>query len=256
MIGGPRVASVPQSGVADDSPDPAGLRKRDAIIRVAAVRQFYLHGYDAVGIRQIATDAEINSATLYHYYPSKLAILQSIMEHSNQLILRSAVDALAAAPAPQLRIAYLAGAQVAAQLTSPRTCYLIDHELRAIDRTDRAGQQILKLRHEYEDLWRQEIADGVARGDFVVADYDVTRLSLLGMFSSASLWYRPNKSISIHELTLKLIDLGLNTLGRTPLGHAEGIAMTNVLDLTPWPSEPPAPTALSRLPDYAELMMT
>jgi len=54
-----------------------GNTTRDKILKVAA-RQFAQRGYDKVTTREIAKDAEINPASIYHHFPSKEDILDSL----------------------------------------------------------------------------------------------------------------------------------------------------------------------------------
>jgi AcrR family transcriptional regulator len=51
-----------------------------ALIRRAALRLFTQQGYEATSLRQIADELGINKASLYYYFDSKDAILQSLFE--------------------------------------------------------------------------------------------------------------------------------------------------------------------------------
>jgi TetR/AcrR family transcriptional regulator len=69
--------------------------KRKALLAVAA-RLFAAHGFDRTSIAEIAAKARVSKALLYHYYPSKRALLYDIIrEH-----LATVADALAAADDP------------------------------------------------------------------------------------------------------------------------------------------------------------
>ena len=51
-----------------------------ALVRRIALRLFTEQGYEATSLRQIADELGINKASLYYYFDSKEAILQSVFE--------------------------------------------------------------------------------------------------------------------------------------------------------------------------------
>ncbi len=60
--------------------------KREIILR-AATRAFAEKGFSAVGIREIAREADLNSATLYHYFSNKEGIYAAVLERTfDQLV--------------------------------------------------------------------------------------------------------------------------------------------------------------------------
>jgi TetR/AcrR family transcriptional regulator len=60
--------------------------KREIILR-AATRAFAEKGFAAVGIREIARAAGLNSATLYHYFSNKEGIYATVLERTfDQLV--------------------------------------------------------------------------------------------------------------------------------------------------------------------------
>lgn len=69
--------------------------KRRALLAVAA-RLFAAHGFDRTSLAEVAAKARVSKALLYHYYPSKSALLYDIIrEH-----LAAVADAIAAAGDP------------------------------------------------------------------------------------------------------------------------------------------------------------
>src|SRR4051812_23295725 len=53
---------------------------RDSLITSAA-RLFHEQGYAATGIATILREADVNSGSLYHFFPSKEALLAGVLEH-------------------------------------------------------------------------------------------------------------------------------------------------------------------------------
>ena len=60
----------------------------DTRIRIleAARRLFHEQGYAATGIATILREAEVNSGSLYHFFPSKEALLVGVLEHYTRLL--------------------------------------------------------------------------------------------------------------------------------------------------------------------------
>src|ERR1041384_2023130 len=58
-----------------------------ATILEAARRLFHEQGYEATGIAQILKAADVNSGSLYHFFPSKQALLIGVLEYYTQLLM-------------------------------------------------------------------------------------------------------------------------------------------------------------------------
>lgn len=243
-----RSATAPSEGRAD-------TRDQDVRIRAAAVDLFFEHGFDGVGIRQIASSVSLNSGTLYHYYPSKRAILHRVMLDTNEALYNETVDALGAVSDPRLRLIRLAGVLVSIQAASRRTCYIVDNELRAVDDEPGPGAQIYSSRRRYEDLWRQTLSDGSADKQFQCQNQDITRLSMLGMYSATSLWYRRNAAVDAVTLCIQMVNLGLALVNTTPAQPDETAELIDILDFRPFIWEPPDTESFrAGLPSYADAM--
>ena len=80
--------------------------KKEIILR-AATRAFAEKGFAAVGIREIAREAGLNSATLYHYFENKEGIYSAVLERTfDQLVeILHEISSLDMEPEPLLRFA-------------------------------------------------------------------------------------------------------------------------------------------------------
>lgn len=56
---------------------------RDRIVTTAA-RLFHHDGYHATGVAAILREAEVNSGSLYHFFDTKEALLEAVVEHHRQ----------------------------------------------------------------------------------------------------------------------------------------------------------------------------
>ncbi|WP_437563786.1 TetR/AcrR family transcriptional regulator [Sorangium sp. So ce542] len=74
----------------------------------AALRVFARHGYEGASVRDIAAEAQVASGLLYHYFPSKQAVLEALFERSAGLVMEAFARA-AAVPEPRARLGALVG---------------------------------------------------------------------------------------------------------------------------------------------------
>lgn len=81
-----------------------------AVIRDTALRLFAEHGPDAVGLRQIAAEAEVSPALVLHHFGSKAGLRAAIDDHVVSLI-----DALLPDPGDPSADGILAGGETGAQ---------------------------------------------------------------------------------------------------------------------------------------------
>lgn len=79
----------------------------------AALRAFARSGYEGASVRDIAAEAQVAPGLLYHYFPSKEAVLLALFERSAGLVME-AFGRAAAVPEPRARLGALV--RVSAQL--------------------------------------------------------------------------------------------------------------------------------------------
>ncbi|MBE1878224.1 TetR/AcrR family transcriptional regulator [Myceligenerans pegani] len=72
--------------------DPARHEARRLVIIDAALTVFAAHGYDGATTAAICRQARIGSGTLFHYFPTKLAVLLGILDHGTREVRESAAD--------------------------------------------------------------------------------------------------------------------------------------------------------------------
>jgi AcrR family transcriptional regulator len=95
--------------------DPALNTDRQAAILAAAAACFVRRGFHAASMKDIAAEAGLSPATLYHYLPSKAAIVAAIIEAERASVARILA---ALADAPALRAGLSRGLrQVLAEMT-------------------------------------------------------------------------------------------------------------------------------------------
>lgn len=176
---------------------------------------FAQRGFAATGIRELASAAGMNSATLYHYAPSgKEELLDAIMRLCLTELIRRGRIAMAASTEPEEQLMGLVRAHVGTTALNPRTATVVDQEVRSL--TGRRRDEIVSLRDDYEALFSDVLAAGIARESFDVSDPTVTRLALIEMCNGVSRWYRPDGRLSIAGVEEAFIELSRRLLRLPP----------------------------------------
>ena len=197
---------------ADPAPDT------EARIREAALRLFATQGYAATGIRDVARDAGVTTAALYHYMGGKQDLLLRIMRDAMHEMLQGAREAMKTAGSPAKELAGLARAHVIFNGRNLLDAYVGDTEIRSLDDANRA--RIVKLRDEYEALWKDVISRGVQCGDFQIHDQKLFRLAVIQMVNGVAYWYRPTGERTLPAIADQFAAFALAMAG---CGEGEGL---------------------------------
>ncbi|TVT24619.1 TetR/AcrR family transcriptional regulator [Amycolatopsis acidiphila] len=180
-------------------------------VRRAAVKLFADKGFHGTGIRDLAQEAGISSASLYHYMGTKEELLSGIMRECLDRLLLGARRATGGVADPRQRLVSLVALHVLAHALQPAETRVVDNEVHALSAATR--RQIVALRDEYEQLWSAAIDDGIRRGGFTTPEPAVTRLALLEMCSGVARWYSPRGPVELDRLAGHYTGLALRMLG-------------------------------------------
>ena len=180
-------------------------------VRAAAVKLFAAKGFHGTGIRDLAQEAELSSASLYHYMGTKEDLLAEIMRTSLERLIRAAREATAGVEDPARRMRALVVLHVLAHAIEPEQTRVVDNEVDVL--SPAAREPVVALRDGYEHLWATTIGDGVAAGTFHTPHPAVTRLALLEMCSGVARWYSSSGPLALDELARFYAELALRALG-------------------------------------------
>lgn len=180
---------------------------RQAILE-AAIERFTEVGYHGTSVRQIASAANLQVASMYHHYPSKQAILQAIMERVLSDVIdrtRSAIKRADNGPTEQLRA--LMNAWVLFHTQRRGEALIGASELRSLDQD--GLKRIVALRDEQESMFRSVIDAGVATGEFSTPHPREAARAVINMGRSVASWFRPEGPQSATILAAEYADLAL-----------------------------------------------
>lgn len=191
----------------------SGRTSRERVHR-AAVKLFATKGFHGTGIRHLAEAAQLSSASLYHYMPTKEQLLAEIMRDSLQSLLDAAHATLDGVDDPAERLDRLVVLHVTRHAREPQRTRVVDNEVDALSAASRRG--VVGIRDAYEKLWADAIDDGLRNGTFTTGEPTATRLALLDMCNGVARWFSPRGPLPAAALAEHYADLARGMLGGPP----------------------------------------
>jgi AcrR family transcriptional regulator len=197
-VGRPRV--VPP---ADDASEP-----REEIL-LAAARLFTSVGFGRATTRQIAADAGLRQASLFHYFERKDDIFAELLDRTVQPALEfaSRLAALDPAPAPGLYLLVLR--DVRNLCREPGNLGFLQLQL------DARGSQFSKYwnkRTQLRDEYRHFVDEGAESGVFDVEDPDLATSIIFGLVENVATWFSYELPQSRHEVWRSVADYSVRSL--------------------------------------------
>ncbi|WP_344630427.1 TetR/AcrR family transcriptional regulator [Streptomyces glaucosporus] len=221
--GGAADGAAPGAGGADArEPDDAwGGVTPDAARRLllAAVEAFAERGFHATTTRDIASRAGMSPAALYIHYRTKEELLYQISRVGHERSVRILTEANDSATSPADRLAAAVRAFVRWHAERHTTARVVQYELNAL--AEEHYTEIVALRRRSEEILRGILEDGVAVGEFAVADVRGTALAVLSLCIDVARWFRSGGSRTPGEIGALYADLVLRMVG-APAGAPRG----------------------------------
>jgi TetR/AcrR family transcriptional regulator of autoinduction and epiphytic fitness len=166
--------------------------RRKAEMIDAAIQILSSSGYQGMRFEDVAERTDIAKATLYHYFPSKDALVSEALEKLTTDVLtrldealdentgRSATEQLRALIAEQLHIITVRYPEVGKVFSFPAPW------------PPAHSEAIKSMRMRHDQLFRRVVDLGVAAGEFDCPDPSVALHCLHGILNHASIWLRPD----------------------------------------------------------------
>lgn len=178
----------------------------------AALTCFAEQGYHGTSIRDIAGAAGLSVPGLYHYFPSKQAVLVELMAAVMDELLVRTTAALESAPdSPSDRFDALVAALVRFHFDRQAHAFVASTELRSLDAANRA--RIVRLRDEQQRTIDALVEEGCAAGVFSTPfPADASRAVAVLCVGAAS-WFRPSGPLPVDELVARHVVLARALVG-------------------------------------------
>ncbi len=193
-------------------PQPDALPSRKELILEAAQKHFVARGFEAASMRDIAADAGITIATLYFHVGTKEQLFLDVLD-SQRLVFWDGLQAAIGAAGPLWRDRL----EAAIRFHVTTRCAPDSGPLVRVGDAQRLSGEIhdryMARRDEYEHVFRDLIAGGIAAGEFADIDEKVAAAGILGLGNTVALWYRPGR-LSPDQIADQYVALLLSGLNR------------------------------------------
>lgn len=182
-----------------------------AEILAIAVENFTRRGYHGTSMRDIASSAGVTVAAIYHHYPSKQDILQTIMIQTMKDTINLTRSALIKAQdSPDEQLDAIMRAWVLFHTTRQPEALIGASEIRSLD--DDGRRSVITLRDEQEAIFRDVINRGVETGIFGTRFPREAARAVINMGYTISTWYHQGGSISPDQMAERYSELALGTV--------------------------------------------
>jgi AcrR family transcriptional regulator len=194
-------------------PEAATYTNRKDHIRSIAQQLFRERGYAATSMRHLASEVGIEPASLYSHVKSKEEILHAICFDMAEAFF-TAQKSISATLTPQERLRKGIIAHIDVVIQHRDAAAVFFHDWRHL------GEKSLKdfrhLRHEYENIFRTILKEGMQKKAFRMQDENVTLYTLFSAMNWAYEWYSPergheNVGMQIAEIVINGIKQNSNT---------------------------------------------
>ncbi|MEA2180462.1 MAG: hypothetical protein QOG77_3759 [Solirubrobacteraceae bacterium] len=189
------------------------------VIADAAIQLFHDGGYHGTSIRDIAREANVGIATLFHHHQSKLELLRKIMNAGFDDLIADMDQAVAAAgDDPTERLSAAVRMHVRRHCERPMESAIATSEMRSVegplrDELAAKGDRV----HAY---FATAIADGAASGAFTCEMPRETARAVHAMCSAVTTWYRADGPMSPQDVGELYVGMALRLVGARELSPA------------------------------------
>jgi AcrR family transcriptional regulator len=181
-------------------------------ILCAAVAAFAEKGFHGSTIRDIALRAGVSVPGLYHHFPSKVHLLERIMDDTMDALISMTETAVAKSDGqPAGRLQAIVAAHVRFHIEFQQESFVGNTELRSL--TSPGRERILRKRDRQRALFASAVNDGLEAGVFSVAyPVEATR-AIVTMCTAVANWYRPNRPLTPEDIVERYCALALLIVG-------------------------------------------
>jgi AcrR family transcriptional regulator len=202
-------------------------------IRKTGLRLIYEQGYEAMSLRQLASEVGIQAGSLYNHIRTKQDLLFTLIQAHMDELLAKLDRTLDGIEPPVERLRTFIGFHVAYHIARKREVFICYSELRSLE--PKNYEAVVGLRRVYERKLIDILDRGVAEGVFVTADTGVAANGILAMLTGVCTWFKPGGRLNKDEVIGIYTDMALKGLmrgdgmdGKLP-GEVARTALPNVL---------------------------
>jgi len=180
-------------------------------IRDVAVALFASHGYEATTMNDIGRGVGIRGSAIYNHVPSKQELLREIMFSAMNELVEVVGNAINSTDdiAEQLRLGFRQHVLYHAQR---RLQFSVgNREIPSLE--EPARTEIISLRRQYVEMFKNVIDQGIAKGIFEVESSLLAAYAILQSGMGVAIWYHPDGSMSGVEVADLYGEFALRIVG-------------------------------------------
>ncbi|MEA2377103.1 MAG: hypothetical protein QOK00_1425 [Thermoleophilaceae bacterium] len=149
-------------------------------------------------------------AAIYHWYPSKQAILMGLQDDFMERLTEQVALAVARHDRPALKLAAGVREHVIFHGLHRKEAFVTDSEIRALPDGPRSA--LIAKRDDYQAMFSGMIRDGIRDGSLRTSDVHVATYALLLQCTGVALWFDPHGPLRLEEVAELHVELALGSL--------------------------------------------
>ncbi|CAM5547861.1 TetR family transcriptional regulator [Eoetvoesiella caeni] len=230
------------------APVSKAVRRREEIIQ-SATELFDKQGFFNTSLDDVAQAIGLKREALYYYFKNRTELLLAIIEPQAIDLIAGLKDIVSSNLPSEEK---LQRAMENHLDRFDRHCLEMTITLRdgIMGSSDPVQTSMTRVWKTYEKLWTALIKDGQASGQFQnIGDPKMIAFGILGMCNWLARWYKPDKDVSIEQLTdtyFKLVSQGLSQHTFNTSAAAAMVQAAPAPKPTPTSTKAPRKTARSR----------
>lgn len=181
-------------------------------IRAAGVRLIFKHGFEAMSLRQLASESGLKPGSLYNYFDSKGQFLATILCDVMERVLADLDKTVDPIKDSRERLQKFIEFHIEWHTLRRVETFIGFMEMRNLSKSDYAKYTVLRKR--YEDFLTGILLAGIEEKKFEMEDPRITTFAILSMLTGAYVWYKKNGRLTqadlarIHtDLVFQMIDV-------------------------------------------------
>ncbi len=168
--------------------------RREQILQGAA-KVFSKKGFHASTVDEIAKELGLTKASIYYYVQDKSDLLYQLYKRAMELLLESQAEIMARPDSPdqKLRAMIEEYVRIVGGATAMYSVVIL-REHHALP--PRRRKEIIAMRDQYEQNYRECIQQGIEQGIFETPDVKMASYVILGALNWIPSWYNPRGELS------------------------------------------------------------
>jgi AcrR family transcriptional regulator len=171
---------------------------------------FWQKGYIATSIDDIAKAAKMNKASIYYYFKNKADILHELGTVNMRAMINQALPILGSNIPSEEKLRSFILKHIRFLLLNLNLTGIGYKERKHLP--PRLFQIYIKMRDEYEGIFRKILEEGIKEGALNCRDAKLASLLIMGWLNSTLQWFRPEGRFSPDDIANEICVFVLNTL--------------------------------------------